>query len=309
MADTGGEPVEITSLRTNLVFITGTVTAVQGTLQWFANRLVEKSFIAQSEAQGILGTYGVPPVRQASQLMDAVFARIRFSDERNRLFLEFVSIFSHDAVYGDLVTKLRREVMTSSTSIPCSSSQSEVVHAHFSDRGSSTGVYLQKMHRRHVPSERLHKRKRVTEKRKKKGRLKVKHLPLLRDILKSVAHKFFVFGSEVKVEHDVLAGISKGYYTFDEKLSRVLEYRLQQAPMLTWHDIVRALRSPSVNEQDLASQIESQYIPCSSSQPVSDLSTTIDPSNLLVDMQRQHFLQQCHVNAPPLLFPRVLYTP
>ena len=109
MADTGGEPVEITALRTNLVFITGTVTAVQGTLQWFANRLVEKSFIAQSEAQGILGTYGVPPVRQASQLMDAVFARIRFSDERKRLFLEFVNIFSHDPVYGDLVTKLRRE--------------------------------------------------------------------------------------------------------------------------------------------------------------------------------------------------------
>ena len=187
--------------------------------------------------------------------------------------------------------------MTSSISIPCSSSQSEVVHAHFSDRGSSTGVYLQKMHQRHVPSERLHKRKRVTEKRKKKGRLKVKHLPLLRDILKSVAHKFFVFGNEVKVEHDVLAGISKGYYTFDEKLSRVLEYRLQQAPMLTWHDIVRALRSPSVNEQDLASQIESQYIPCSSSQsqPVSDQSSTTDRSSgtnpplQAFDMQHHHY--------------------
>ena len=55
MADTGGEPVEITALRTNLVFITDTVTAVQGTLQWFANRLVEKAFIAHTEAQGILG--------------------------------------------------------------------------------------------------------------------------------------------------------------------------------------------------------------------------------------------------------------
>ncbi|CAI8053043.1 NACHT, LRR and PYD domains-containing protein 3 [Geodia barretti] len=293
MADTGGEPVEITALRTNLVFITDTVTAVQGTLQWFANCLVERSFIARRDAKGILSTYGVPPARQASLLMDAVFARMHLSDERKRLFLEFVNIFSDDPVYGDLVMKLRREVMTSSTSIPCSSSQSEVVHAHFSDRGSSTGVYLQKMYRRHVPSERLHKRKRVTEKRKKKGRLKVKHLPLLRDILKSVAHKFCVFGTEVKVEHDVLAGISKGYYTFDEKLSRVLEYRLQQAPMLTWHDIVRALRSPSVNEQDLASQIESQYIPCSSSQshPVSDLSSdrgssSVYPQNMEL---QQHF--------------------
>ena len=191
--------------------------------------------------------------------------------------------------------------MTSDTSIPCSSSQSEVVHAHSSDRGSSTSGHLQNMHRRHVPSERLHKRKRETEKRKRKGRLKVKHLSLLQDILKSVAPKFLVFGSEVKVEHDVLAGVSKGYYTFDEKLSRVLEYRLQQVPLLRWHDIVRALRSPSVNEQDLASQIESQYIPCSSSQsqPVSDQSSTTDPSrgSNPVDMQHQHFLQQSHVNA------------
>ena len=108
MADTGGEPIEITALRTNLVFITDTVTA-KGTLQWFTNHLVGKAFIAQSEAEGILGACGVPPVRQASQLMDAVFTRIRFSDERKRLFLEFVSIFSHDPVYEDLVTKLRRE--------------------------------------------------------------------------------------------------------------------------------------------------------------------------------------------------------
>ena len=109
MADTGGEPVEITALRTNLVFITDTVTAVQGTLQWFANCLVERSFIAQRDAMGILGTYGVPPARQASLLMDAVFARMHLSDERKRLFLEFVNIFSNDPVYGDLVMKLRRE--------------------------------------------------------------------------------------------------------------------------------------------------------------------------------------------------------
>ncbi|CAI8035682.1 hypothetical protein GBAR_LOCUS19990, partial [Geodia barretti] len=63
--------------------------------------------------------------------------------------------------------------------------------------------------------------------------------------------------------------------------------------MLTWHDIVRALRSPSVNEQDLASQIESQYIPCSSSQshPVSDLSSdrgssSVYPQNMEL---QQHF--------------------
>ena len=97
MAETGGEHVEITALKTNLVCITYTVAAVQGTLQWFANCLVEKSFI--THAQGILDTSRVPPARQASQLMNAVFARIRVSDEKKRLFLEFVNIFSHDAVY------------------------------------------------------------------------------------------------------------------------------------------------------------------------------------------------------------------
>ena len=107
MAETGGEHVEITVLKTNLVCITYTVAAVQGTLQWFANCLVEKSFITHRDAQGILDTSGVPPARQASQLMNAVFARIRVSDEKKRLFLEFVNIFSHDAVYGDLVKKLR----------------------------------------------------------------------------------------------------------------------------------------------------------------------------------------------------------
>ena len=54
----------------------------------------------------------------------------------------------------------------------------------------------------------------------------------------------------------------------------VLEYRLKQVPLLQWHDILRGLRSSAVHEQVLASQIECQYIPCSSSQaqPVSDQS-------------------------------------
>ena len=105
-----GEPVEVTALRTNLVFITGAVT-VGGTPQWFAHRLVEKAFITHRDAQGILGTLGVSPARQASQLMDSVFTKIDLSDEKRRVFLKFVDTFSHDPVYKDLVDKLMREGM------------------------------------------------------------------------------------------------------------------------------------------------------------------------------------------------------
>ena len=109
MADSG-EPVEVTALRTNLVFITNAVT-VGGTPQWFADRLVEKAFITHRDAQGILGTLGVPPARQASQLMDSVFTKVDVSDQKRRVFFEFVDIFSHDPVYKDLVDKLMREGM------------------------------------------------------------------------------------------------------------------------------------------------------------------------------------------------------
>ena len=103
-----GKPVEITRLNNNLGFITNAVTR---NLQWFANCLVEKAFITRRDAQEILGTVGVPPTRQASQLMDSVFAKIDVSDEKRRVFLEFVDIFSHDTVYKHLVDKLMREEM------------------------------------------------------------------------------------------------------------------------------------------------------------------------------------------------------
>ena len=82
--------------------------------------------------------------------------------------------------------------------------------------------------------------------------------------------------SNISVPHYILAEIGKTNCDFGEKLYKVFEYRLKQLPLLTWHDIVRALRSPAVHEEVLASEIESQYIPCSSSQSqlVSDQSST-----------------------------------
>ena len=106
--------------------------------------------------------------------------------------------------------------------------------------------------------------------------LTIEDLSTVQDVLTTVAHKSKIFGSKINVPHHVMARIEETNGDFDEKLYNLLEYRLKQLPLLTWHDIVRALRSPAVHEEVLASQIESQYIPCSSShsQPVSDQSST-----------------------------------
>jgi hypothetical protein len=102
----GGEPDEITALRTNLNLITDTVT-VGDNLQWFANSLVEKAFITQRAAEGILGTSGVAPDRLAGKLMDSVFAVIRASDRKRHWFDQFVDVFSNDAAYAELAKRLK----------------------------------------------------------------------------------------------------------------------------------------------------------------------------------------------------------
>ena len=107
MADYG-EPQEITAFRTNLTSLTDTVT-VGDNLQWFSNCLVEKAFITQRAAQAILSS-GATPAHKAGQLIDGVFAVIRTSDRKSHWFAEFVSIFSTDRAYEELVEKLKRHV-------------------------------------------------------------------------------------------------------------------------------------------------------------------------------------------------------
>ena len=99
------------------------------------------------------------------------------------------------------------------------------------------------------------------------GQLTTEDLPNLLNILTPVAHNCIIFGSQINVENYILSGIEKYSITWNERLYKVLEYRLTQLPHLTWHGIVQALRSPSVSQHDLASQIESQYIPVSQSLP------------------------------------------
>ena len=86
------------------------------------------------------------------------------------------------------------------------------------------------------------------------------------DILTPVAHNCILFGCQINVEDHILSGIEREHISWSERLRKVLQYRLNQLPPLTWQDIVQALRSPTVQQHDLARTIESQYITASQSQ-------------------------------------------
>ena len=103
-----GEPPEITALKTNREVIIDTV-SVGGTLQWFADCLVAKAFIADKTARGRLSIHGITAAEKASQLMDGVFAKINGSDNKKTYwFREFINIFVGDRAHQDLVEKLRK---------------------------------------------------------------------------------------------------------------------------------------------------------------------------------------------------------
>ena len=80
----------------------------------------------------------------------------------------------------------------------------------------------------------------------------------------------FDFGLKLGVNHNTITAFQV-QCTNDMKgwLRDILNERLRQEPRLTWHDIVTALKSPSVSEDRLASQIESQYM--THSQPPSSV--------------------------------------
>ena len=105
--DTGESP-EITALSTNLSHITDAVTA-GGSLQWFADCLVERAFITREAASGIHDIHGLTPAEKASKLMSCVFAKIRQSEKKSHSFHQFVDIFSHDKAHAELMERLRRQ--------------------------------------------------------------------------------------------------------------------------------------------------------------------------------------------------------
>ena len=111
--------------------------------------------------------------------------------------------------------------------------------------------------------------------------LTINELSRVHEELISVASKWKFFGGNIGVLPAELSNIEKSNADFDEKLYKVLEYRLKQVPLLTWPDIVRALRSPAVHEHDLASQIGSKYSQLHT--PLSVMATGVGPPEVPSD--------------------------
>ena len=79
----------------------------------------------------------------------------------------------------------------------------------------------------------------------------------------SIAPNYVFFGMKLNVPLNTIRVIERQYSTPYDCLLEILDFRLKQLPLLTWHDIVRALQSPTVQQHDLARTIESQYITAS----------------------------------------------
>ena len=86
-------------------------------------------------------------------------------------------------------------------------------------------------------------------------------LAVICNALNDVAPKCFELGLQLgvrKANIDIIMKNNKD--DCQAQLREIISERLKQDSPLTWHDIVRALRSPSVNHPDLARHIESWYI-------------------------------------------------
>ena len=90
--------------------------------------------------------------------------------------------------------------------------------------------------------------------------------PELSDLVEElfdVKKKWYSFGLQLKVDDARLEEFeaqAKG--DFELALRRTLqEWRKQVEPRPTWAGVVKALRTRTVNEQDLANNLESRYCP------------------------------------------------
>ena len=90
--------------------------------------------------------------------------------------------------------------------------------------------------------------------------LTINDLPLLCNTLNPVASKCFALGLQLGVEYSQLCTIENDYRKSKDQLREIISERLKQDSPLTWHDIVTALRSPTVGENRLASQIEQKHL-------------------------------------------------
>ena len=85
-------------------------------------------------------------------------------------------------------------------------------------------------------------------------------LALLCNILNPVASKCCDLGLQLGVKQTrIQTIIANNRNDCEAQLREIISERLKNVLPLTWHDIVRALRSPSVNHPDLARHIQSWY--------------------------------------------------
>ena len=129
-------------------------------------------------------------------------------------------------------------------------------------------------------------------------------LAQLESTLHGVAHNATAFGLQLGVNDATIRTIRVQYASPNDQLREILSYRLRQLPALTWLDIIRALQSNSMQENRLASDIESQLLSASASSQV----TSAHPSAALPStlhsgpqstLQSNHLTPNTQPHPPP----------
>ena len=104
------------------------------------------------------------------------------------------------------------------------------------------------------------------------GDLRIDHLPKLQNILDQVAYKCHNIGLQLGVRESDINNIKHDFSKCRVQLREILSHRLKQMPALNMSDIVASLRSDSVQENRLATEIEQNLIPA--------LNTSLDVASL-----------------------------
>ena len=77
-------------------------------LTYFSNKFIEFGFISREASNNILTKYGIGNVEKGSQFLGLIIANSRISCDQKQWFSEFVSVFSSEATYTSLVTRISR---------------------------------------------------------------------------------------------------------------------------------------------------------------------------------------------------------
>ena len=120
--------------------------------------------------------------------------------------------------------------------------------------------------------------------------LSINDLPLLCNTLNPVASKCFDLGLQLGVRYPQIRNIEQNYRTCEAQLREIISERLKQDSPLTWCDIVTALRSPTVGESSLASQIEQEHLP----QPPTSVASQVSIDPLSTSLQSTQSLDPIH---------------